>query len=125
MTRQNRKVPHIKLMDEKWITTDVSVAGNVPKGEDLSEFLRSMLLLYPDLGLGLVSVHTVYLSPFCNSVLKTVLKFSVSGLTTGGDRNTLSGSRRGNSPVRATQEVLREKKPKESMVNSSWSLRRV
>lgn len=45
MNRQNRKVPHIKLTDENWIITDVSVAGNVPKGEDLSEFLRSMLLL--------------------------------------------------------------------------------
>lgn len=66
---------HIKLMDENWTITDVSVAGDIPKGEDLSEFLKSMFLLYLDLGLGIISMHTVYLSPFCNSVLKTVLKF--------------------------------------------------
>lgn len=75
MTRQNRKASHIKLTDENWTITDVSAAGDIPKAEDLSESLRSMLLLYLSLALGLVSMLIVYLSPFCNSVLKTVLKF--------------------------------------------------
>lgn len=55
---------HIKLTDENWTITDVPVAGDIPKGEDLSEFLKSMFLLYLDLGLGIISMHTVYLSPF-------------------------------------------------------------
>lgn len=72
---RNVKASHIKLTDEDWTIMDVSVAEDIPKGEDLSESLGSMLLLYLSLLLGLVSMHMVYLSPFCNSVLKTVLKF--------------------------------------------------
>ena len=58
------KASHIELTDENWTITDVSVAGDIPKGEDLSESLGSMLLLYLSLLLGLASMPMVYLSPF-------------------------------------------------------------
>lgn len=63
MSRQSKKVSHIKFTDGNSTITDVSKEGDIPEGEDLSGCLRNILLLYLSLVLGLVSMHTVYPFP--------------------------------------------------------------
>lgn len=56
LARQHRKALQMKF-------TDVSMARDIPEGEDLSGYLGRMLLLYLSLVLGLVSMHVVYRFP--------------------------------------------------------------
>lgn len=46
----SNSLAHIKLTDEKWTITDVFVAGDIPKGEDLSEVPQEHVLPLPGSG---------------------------------------------------------------------------